>query len=327
MNPTHRPFTLRPGCDADYPAMADLYNLTAPAPLTADELAGQGERRTQAGPYLRLMLLDETGAPRGFAMLWQEPWREAGNMNFTVKVDPACHGQGGGRMLYDAIEAHARELGARVLDTFVRDDEPAWRAFAERRGYTEAEHFRRSALDLETWDPAPFRAAVDRAEAAGYEFIRLADLGPDETAKRRLYDLDMDCARDEPGMTDNQAWPPIGFDEYQRDLLTGPRFDPAGIYIAVKDGEWVALSGCHYPPDRPSADVFFTCVRRGHRGHGLAQAVKYFATLYAKEKGCRQVFTSNHENNPAMLAVNRKYGFVPLPGSYVMRKELPVESR
>ncbi|HLN63277.1 MAG TPA: GNAT family N-acetyltransferase [Symbiobacteriaceae bacterium] len=322
-----RPFTVRPGLDADYPAMADLYNQTAPAPLTAGELAGQGARHAKAGPYVRLMLVDGAGAPRGFAMLWQEPWREPRNMNFTVKVAPVCHGQGGGGMLYEAVEEQARALGARVLDTFVRDDVPAWRTFAERRGYAEAEHFRRSALDLDAWDPAPFRAAVDRALAAGYRFIRLADEGPTEEAKRRLYELDMDCARDEPGMTDNQEWPPIGFEEYQRDLLTGPRFDPAGIFLAVKDGEWVALSGCHYPPEKPSADVFFTAVRRGHRGHGLAQACKYFATLYAKEKGIRQLLTSNHNENPAMLAVNRKFGFVPLPGSYVMRKELPGGSR
>lgn len=39
-------------------------------------------------------------------------------------------------------------------------------------------------------------------------------------------------------------------------------------------------------------------------------------------RGHSKIGTGNHERNQPMLAVNRKFGFKPLPGVYMYRKDL-----
>jgi len=314
-------YTLRPAGPDDYPRLVEIMNMTNATPVTLEEFRRRCELRASDPRYLRLVA--ENGEQRiaGQGVLFHVPWRPVGTLTLNLAVDPDYRGHGVGRMLYDALEAKARDFGALTLESEVRDDRASAREFLERRGFALKDHYFRSELDLERFNAAPYRGVVAGLRAQGYQFITLADVDLEE-GKRRLYEVDMDTARDEPGMNEGTEWPPISYEEYARDMYQAPKFDPAGVFLAVWQGQWVAVSGLHFPPGSEIAWVFYTGVRREHRGRRLAQALKLLTADYARSRGFKKIATGNHENNPAMLTVNRKFGFQPLPGLFIMRKLL-----
>jgi GNAT superfamily N-acetyltransferase len=160
--------------------------------------------------------------------------------------------------------------------------------------------------------------ALEAAQTAGYRFATMADVdGPD--ACRNLYELDMECSQDEPGFA------PAGFTSYEQwahHVFAVPLYDPKAVAIALLGEEWAGMSGLHFPIGQDAAVIFFTGVRRAHRGRKLAQALKLLTVQYALERGCTKILTGNNERNPAMLEVNRKFGFQPLPGAYHMEREV-----
>lgn len=309
---------VRPSTMADDPFLVAIVNQVSLLPLSLDEYRRRNDARTQDGPFIRLVVDGPESTPVGYGRLIHNPWRPAEELEIQVAVDPAARNQGVGSCLYAALERQALQWGGRALGTYVRDDLPEGRSFAERRGFTVTDHSFRSRQDLATFDPAPFRHYVTDARAQGYRLLTLAETDQAE-GWRRLYELDMDCSRDEPGMA--HAERPT-FEQYTREIFDAIGCDPAGIFIAEKAGAFVAVSGLQFPPGLDTAWVFFTGVRREHRGKGLAQALKLLAAEYAREKGRRYIGTGNHENNPAMLAINRKFGYQPQPGSYAMHKRL-----
>lgn len=315
-------WTLRTAIPAtDYPRLVEIYNAVNTHPATVDDFLQIDEQRSRSGPALRLLLEDESGFAAAFGGLTVDAWRAAGTFNLQVTVAPAAAGQGLGTRLYEALEAEAVGHGAQLLTTVVRDDVPAWLAWAQKKGYGITNHYFKSDLRLADFDPAPFREAVTRAEAEGYRFFTLDQVEDLAAGQRRLYELDMDAAWDEPGI-DRTKWPPITFDEYAAQIFQPPRFDPRAVVVAERAGEWAGLTGLHYRPQDNSGWVFFTGVRQAHRGRGLAQALKLLSIQFAKGAGWERVGTSNNARNPAMLAVNQKLGFKSQPGIYVMEKPL-----
>lgn len=312
---------LRTATPADYDRLAEIYSLVSTAPATAEDFVRLDNQRAQSGPLVRAVLTDGAGAIGAFGGLSVDPWQPAGTFSLQVMVDPAQMRQGLGSRLLTYLEAEGRGLGARRFASSVRDDYAEWLTWAERRGYRAIDQYFKSELLLCGFDPAPFRPAVERLQAAGYRFFTMADAGADQAeARRLLYDLDMDAARDEPGIS-VERWPPISFAEYCVQMFDTPLFDPQAVVIAAKDGEWAGFSGMHYRQQNNSGWVFFTGVRRAHRGRGLALALKLLGMEWAVRQGWSKVGTSNNSRNPAMLAVNRKLGFVPQPGLYILEKD------
>lgn len=315
------PWRLRAATAADEPRMLAIHNQTAYRTQTPDEFPRFLEQKRKAGQVALEVLEDESGRVMGWGILFRQPWRHASARTVQVYVDPAVQGRGGGSLLYESFEAIARRMGVRELDTLIRDDLPAALQFAEHRGFRIHDHTFRSQLDLEQFDPAPFRQSVTAAEERGYRFITMADMPDLDQAKRRIYALDMACAQDEPGI-DKEPCPPIDYAAYARDMFDPEVFDPAAVIIAVKDDEWAGFTGLQFPPGDDLAYIFFTGVRRAHRGRGLAQAMKLICAEVARRRHCRRIDTNNHESNGPMLAINRKFGFVPQTGIYVLRKAL-----
>jgi GNAT superfamily N-acetyltransferase len=61
-----------------------------------------------------------------------------------------------------------------------------------------------------------------------------------------------------------------------------------------------------------------TGVERDFRGHGLATALEVLAIRCARRYGAAYLRTNNHSENAPMLAVNRKLGYLPEPGKYLL---------
>ncbi len=310
---------IRPSASADWPHLAMIQNQRSLRPLSVEQFIRQEKERSRHDPWARLVAHRPDGVIGGHCLLFRNPWRPAGTYFLEGWVDEIHGRMGAGTVLLMAAERQAREWGQGLLELEVRDDRPEGLAFLAKHGFHPIEHFLRWELDLDQFDPGPFRAPFLRAQENGYHFFSLAHLEPGE-GRRLVYQLDTDCARDEPGL--GPDWSPLSYEAYSAEIFENPNFDPAGVFLAEKDGELVAMNGLHFPGGDAPAWTFFTGVRRGHRGQGLAHALKLLGLEYARQKGYKKVGTGNHERNGAMLAVNRKFGFMPLPGVYAYRKML-----
>lgn len=313
-------WTLRPAVPDDFPRLVEVLNLTDPRGTTLEQFRRSDERRDPSLPFVRLVAQAPDGTVAGYGLAGKLGWLPPGAYLVRIAIDPSLWGRGAGRALYGVLEQQGRDWGATRLDATVRDNRPEARAWLERRSFALAHHAFESELDLTTFDPAPFFPAVDAARARGYEFRTMADM-PGPEAQRRLWELDMECSRDAPASSP-EDWVAEPFEPYARNVFEVPDYDPSGVYVALKDGDWAGMSGLHFPPEQDRAWTFFTGVRRAHRGQGLAQALKVLAIDYARRKGYRRVGTGNHSLNAGMLAINWKMGFKQLPGEYYMRKRL-----
>ncbi len=310
---------IRPATEADYLRLVEITNQTHIRSLTLEEFTADLTHSATLGHHAELVL-ELAGKIVGYGRISSSPWLPTGGFYLGVRVDPEYSGRGVGSALLRALEEQVVDHGGTMVEVGVRDHRPDWLAFAEHHGYRLKEHFFNSELDLSTFDPEPYRPLLAEAEANGYRFITMADLPPDE-GQRAFYELDIECSRDEPDK--GPEWQPTEYDAYRADTFAPHQYDPKAVFLAMKEGELAGTSGCSFPPGRKSAWVLFTGVRRQHRGHGLAQALKLLACEYVRSRGdYTRIATGNHAQNGPMLAINRKFGFVPMPGSYILRKTL-----
>jgi GNAT superfamily N-acetyltransferase len=181
--------------------------------------------------------------------------------------------------LFDVAEAYLAECGAIRI-----------RAMAdglERRGYRRehAEVF--SMLEPSSVDVAP-----------GPRPLR-------EFGERELYELSRVCA-DLPGGKPEDN---ISFEEWAVEALGDPTLDHDGSFVLEVEGRPAAYALLIVDSERAIAANEMTGTRPELRGRGLASAVKLATIDWAGRNGIRRIYTSNHEDNAAMRAVNRKLGY------------------
>ena len=234
---------------------------------------------------------------------------------FSITVAHECRRQGIGGMLYSHALDFARERGAKRMVTFFREwtpQEPAI-AFLQRRGFAEQERETPSFLDLTAWDAAPYQSSIAQAEAYGAEIFTLADAGDTEENWRRYYELEKPLIYDIP-RRDDQPFEFEPYDDWLKFVVDRPEWDPGLVLLAEVGDEWVGE--CHIVPKLEFPHVgsqWLTGVLKAHRGHGIATALKVRAYERARAAGVTTVTTENHEDNAPMLAINRKFGFLPEP--------------
>lgn len=311
------PFRIRPlDPNADLPRLAELTTAARREPVTADILA---ERERQAAPAIvqqRLVAVDADGWIAGFGKADREPWDSPGQVWLQLLVDPAARRQGIGAALYEALWPFLREHGAGRLEARARDDEPDSLRFAEARGFHIHRRSFKSTLDLERFDPAPFAGHVERLQAQGLRFFSFAETDGSEEARRRLYEVRMATARDDPAQEEDEEWP---YEQFVRDVFEASQFRPEGQVFAADVDRWIGIAAVG---DAEPGMMFnaFTGVRREYRGRGIALALKLLATDFARRAGVAGIRTNNDSENAPMLAINRRLGYVPEAGWYVLRK-------
>jgi GNAT superfamily N-acetyltransferase len=309
------PVNLRPVDPAtDFPRMAEILSTARPEPLTA-QILHEWEAQTPAGLVRqRTAAMDETGRMVGVGRAEREPWMKPGRFWLSIVVDPDWRRQGVGALLHDDALRFAREHGATSLEGETGDDCPECLRFAERRGFKADRHLLESTLDLATFDEDPVAGIVAAAEATGIRFFTLADLGDTEEAQRRLYALNRRLALDIVGLDDTFA----PFEEFRKAVCGASWYQPDGQIVAADGDTWIGMAAVGYFAETNSMYNMMTGVDAAYRGRGLAQALKLLAIRCARRYGADYIRTNNDAENAAMLAVNRKLGYRPAPGKYLL---------
>jgi GNAT superfamily N-acetyltransferase len=222
-------------------------------------------------------------------------------------VRPDYQGRGIGSILYDQIEAALGRFDPIALRTQVREDHTVGIAMLERRGFKEYLRDGESHLDVTAFDPSPYSGIEDRLRRQGIEIKTLRELKGDPDRDRKLYDLDWEVTRDEPGSGDDTR---VDFETFVRDGINASSRLPDGYFVAVHGSEYIGLCLLNANKADRTLDHGITGVRRAYRRRGIATAMKVRAIEYAQEHGHPTIKTGNRVGNRAMLAINKRLGFV-----------------
>jgi GNAT superfamily N-acetyltransferase len=288
---------LRPDDRSDVEAFARVRQLALPHILWSPDAILHHLTRTPPEARFRSLVAEEDGEVIGtaqVALAHDSPEPGQGLLNIYVHPDRTRRGAGG--LLVRVAEEHLAAHGATKLFAWLLD-EPANRAFAERRGYGpgRSAHFLRLDLTRAALPPLP-------APPPGVELRTAADFMADP---RPLFELDAETTADEPSdvdaeFTDYQAWVEStwGHPLLNRELTT----------VVLADGRPAAFSVAHTDGASRYASAM-TGTARAYRGRGLAKLAKAHALHRAHAAGCTQALTGNDTGNGPMLAINKWLGY------------------
>jgi GNAT superfamily N-acetyltransferase len=236
-----------------------------------------------------------------------------------IIVKPEFQHIGVGTKLYNKILNGIKEFDPRLLRTQVRTDRPDGLRMLEKRGFTEYIRFGESHLDVASFDPSPYDNVEDKLQNKGIVIKTLRELESDPLRNRKLYNLDWEVTRDEPGSADDTQ---IDFDSFVRDGINSSDRLPDGYFVAVRGDEYIGL--CMLNANKADKSLFhgITGVKREYRRLGIALAMKVRAILYARKYNHPIIKTGNEITNHPMLAINKRLGFKPQPLWIGMEKKM-----
>jgi GNAT superfamily N-acetyltransferase/RimJ/RimL family protein N-acetyltransferase len=248
---------------------------------------------------------------------------EPDRMTFTLYVKPDQRRQGIGGKLYNDLLRTVSQPGVKRLRVMVPDTDPNDKAFAERRGFVEKTHHFGMQLNLKTFNDRPFDAVIAKLKNEGFQFTSMEELGNTEEAQRKLYRLNDATSKSTPGTEGESPW--LSFEDFQKNVCQTDWYIPAGqkVVIDTTTGAWAAMSAITRFKDTDYAYNLMTGVDIPFRGRKLGQAVKVTAIRFAREVlKVDKVRTHHNMFNKPMIAIDQKLGYVMLPGTFRMEKNL-----
>jgi RimJ/RimL family protein N-acetyltransferase len=243
----------------------------------------------------------------GFSSLWQQN----NNCYAQIAVKPEAQGQGVGTELFVRLKQLALEWNAPKLQCEVSNLEPRDLRFLERHGIKISTQSVLSKLAVRDFDATKFQNLEQNIAKQHVKFRRLTDFEDSPETRENLYNLVRQSVEDDPGFEGE-------FETLEQfnDHIWKIYWDARDNWVLAVDGsKFVAMAGAT-PTDSETWHAHLTGVARSHRGRGLAQIVKAKSTQLARDSGARFVETSNDAKNIAMIAVNRKIGFVHVGDRY-----------
>lgn len=302
--------------DADAEALARIYNAVFPdTPETANEMRLEVTRFDPARYFSRWLVAQRDAEVAGYGFCRHVPWAfHPDRYRLWVAVHPVHQGCGIGRAIMGEIIAGLRARGAVQVSTQTREDFTRGVAFLRSFGFEEHSRDFESRLEVASADLNRFAEYSARAAQLGVEITTLADeLARDPHCLPGLYQaysiMDMAAPRDDEG-------PPtaLPYDEWIKQDITSPRAMPDAYFVAKLGDVYIGLSQLKRSHGDPSLlHQELTGVIAPFQGHGVATALKLRTVEYARQHGYRTIRTFNSSRNEAMLAINRKLGFVPMP--------------
>ncbi|MFM8322822.1 MAG: GNAT family N-acetyltransferase [Chloroflexota bacterium] len=306
----------------DFPRVVELLNAVESEPIRLQQLHDWHNHMPPGRIVRRTVALDDSGQVTGYAFVAHETWMPDGHFNLWVTCDARLRGHGIGAALYRDALAYVDDLSPVYLGSEVREQGTAGLAFAQRRGFHVSRCQFESLLDLETFDERPFLPLLEQLQAQGLRFFSLEQAGDTPENRRKLYHVNATTALDIPGT--QVAF--MTYEDFEQLICGAIWFNPAGqlfaAYGSPAQAEWVGMAAVSLSPDTGGAYNLMTGVLREQRGRKIAQALKLLAARYARANGATYIRTDNDSTNAPMLAVNRKFGYQPRPGKYILAQDL-----
>ena len=190
-----------------------------------------------------------------------------------------------------------------LLSSFHEND--AGVAFATKRGFRHVRAEAEAAVDPRT---------VHELPPAGVDLRPVASVDP-----HLVYAVDLEATLDMP---QTETVDHVPYDEWVDHVLRHPGFTTEGSFVAMVDDVAAAVSMLLVDFESGRGASMFTGTLRAYRGRGLALAVKLASIRWAAAHGITVLATTNDETNAAMLAVNRRLGYVPAGRRVEWLKEL-----
>ncbi|WP_152391869.1 GNAT family N-acetyltransferase [Paenibacillus guangzhouensis] len=312
----------------DYEDVARLINVIASEVVTAQDLADEDARIPAVGSLSRdeegrltghdrprWIAKDGEGRTIGYAHAWRAPWSSPGVLYEQVIVDPNARHQGVGRALFDVVMAYTSEVRADRVIVDLRDDDPVSLAFATKRGFKQERHLFESCIELANLD----RESLDYPAFANdsFQMMSLADR-PGEAMEQQLYELYRATHEDIPGFEGEYMW----YSEWRKWTLDKEDFERS-LALLVLDGDRpIGVVQLTANPESESLYNSFTGVDAAYRGQGIARALKIQSIREAIKRGYRYIRTNNDSLNAPMLRINRSLGYQPVPGYYMMTRNI-----
>lgn len=308
---------VRPVCpESDIPGIVRLLNACDPEdPTTIEELRSEFRHTAPGKITLRLVAMDEDDMITGYIYVVHSAEAPSRHFYIWMRVDPTLRNRGIGSALWEAALDYLHVQGAIRIACAVLDSDPVSLSFAEHRGFTiDRQHFY-STLDLTSFDETPYLPGIASLEADGVRFCSLAEFPDTPETRNKFYELNYAVVLDIPG----ENWDYTAYPQFFNDRILGAAwFRREGQLLAVDGDNWVGFASVSLSPGTQSAYNATTGVIRAYRGRKIAQALKIMAARYARQHGALTIRTDNDSLNTPILAINRKMGYRPQPGTYLL---------
>jgi GNAT superfamily N-acetyltransferase len=199
----------------------------------------------------------------------------------------------------------ARAIDKTGLEVWTTTRTPDVAQWLGGKGYEEVRRYVISELDVAN--------APDLGPPA-FEIVTFAER-PD--LEDELHALAQVAYADQPGRSDSRiaGWPEWGLHAHR----------PDGYFIALEDGRLLGYGYLQLEEETWSNG--FMAVERDARGRGVAGALKRAQVRWAKEQGIAKLRTATEVRLDSMLALNRRFGYVPLYEEIVLRGPLRQDLR
>ena len=127
------------------------------------------------------------------------------------------------------------------------------------------------------------------------------------------------------GGSDNPSWE--SFEHSQASVWQAAWYKPDGqkVEIDSSTGIWAAMSAITSFPwiQGEYGYNLHEGVDKRYRGRKLAQAVRAIALSYARDVlKVKEVRTHHNSKNEPIIAISRKFGYIQMPGTFLMEKAL-----
>lgn len=227
-----------------------------------------------------------------------------------LMVDPDFQGQGIARKLHELLTIHCGYLRWNKLQSGCSSDEKVAQRWLGRLDYRHIETVRKSRLELADYSPpADHDTALARMEEQNIRLVTYGELD-DPDKEKKLWRLSEIICHDMPG---NDEYQPSEFDEWKR-RASAPSRRLGENLLALSGDEFIGITTLCFPAgDGTPGVIGITGTLAPYRGKGIATALKYASIDRAAGQGIPAILTGNEENNEAILRINNKLGFKPIP--------------
>ncbi len=298
--------------ESDYAAIAIVYNAAQPEKNhTADGLRHADGTRDEKCKHAR-WVAEMAGRIVGVAEYDQfAGMYHPRKFGAWVHLEPQHDNVQNRAALWDRIVAALEVFEPLSILSYGREDRRATIEFLVSQGFQEKMRYWESRLDVNAFDPAPYKGVQDDVHAAGFEIKTLAELGDDPEYRQKLFELWADCRRDVPRPDEATE---VGFAQFSKWTFESPYLLRDACFIALETltGRWAGMSQL-WKSEGAYLSTGLTAVRREYRRNRLALATKLRGIEYARSVNSPEIRTGNESNNRGMLSINEALGFVKQP--------------